>query len=513
MNCLECDIAIIGGGTGGTAAAIALVNSGYKVILTEESDWLGGQLTSQCVPPDEHKWIEYTGCTQTYRTFRNLIREHYFQNKNLKKEAKQNLLLNPGGGWVSRLCFEPEIGYQVLLNMLGGSANKNLQILKHHIPIHAETRGDMILSVTAQNTQTRDDTVIKAKFFLDATELGDLLPLSGTEYNIGAESKTATHEPNALTGKPDPLDIQSFTWCALLGYDPNSDNTIEKPREYDFWKEHQPPNWPDKLLSFSMLHVQTEQRLHFPLFENDGFNLFSYRQIIKPEIWTNSKEQATCMNWPMNDYALGTVIDQDEQTVQSRLESSKQLTLSMIYWLQTEAGYPGIKLLPELAKTPDGLAKTPYHRESRRIKARFTVKEQDIATYTNPGYNLAPELPQSVGVGAYRIDIHPSSQGRKTIDTSTLPFQIPFGSLIPIRMKNLLPACKNIGTTHITNGCYRLHPIEWNIGEVAGLCAAYSLLKNLEPHQILENESQFEEFAFWLESRGIQRHWPEFHAL
>ena len=35
-------------------------------------------------------------------------------------------------------------------------------------------------------------------------------------------------------------------------------------------------------------------------------------------------------------------------------------------------------------------------------------------------------------------------------------------------MTNLLPAGKNIGTTHITNGCYRLHPVEWNIGEVAG---------------------------------------------
>ncbi|MGG2474547.1 FAD-dependent oxidoreductase, partial [Rhizobium sp. BR5] len=34
---------------------------------------------------------------------------------------------------------------------------------------------------------------------------------------------------------------------------------------------------------------------------------------------------------------------------------------------------------------------------------------------------------------------------------------------------------KNIGTTHITNGCYRLHPVEWNIGEVAGMLAAYCL--------------------------------------
>ncbi len=39
-------------------------------------------------------------------------------------------------------------------------------------------------------------------------------------------------------------------------------------------------------------------------------------------------------------------------------------------------------------------------------------------------------------------------------------FQIPPGALIPRRIENLLPACKNLGTTHITNGCFRLHPVE-----------------------------------------------------
>ena len=45
--------------------------------------------------------------------------------------------------------------------------------------------------------------------------------------------------------------------------------------------------------------------------------------------------------------------------------------------------------------------------------------------------------------------------------------QIPLGTLIPRQMENLLPECKNIGVTHITNGCYRLHPVEWNVGEAA----------------------------------------------
>lgn len=40
-------------------------------------------------------------------------------------------------------------------------------------------------------------------------------------------------------------------------------------------------------------------------------------------------------------------------------------------------------------------------------------------------------------------------------------------------MENLLPGAKNLGTTHITNGCHRLHPVEWNVGEAAGALAAF----------------------------------------
>ncbi|MFN3690659.1 MAG: FAD-dependent oxidoreductase, partial [Fimbriimonadales bacterium] len=93
------------------------------------------------------------------------------------------------------------------------------------------------------------------------------------------------------------------------------------------------------------------------------------------------------------------------------------------------------------------------------------------------------------------------------IDIPTLPFQIPLGALIPVRVRNLLPACKNIGTTHITNGCYRLHPVEWNIGESAGLLAAFSALRGTEPHQVYETPALLEEYQNLLRSQGIQLEW------
>ena len=85
---LRCDVAVIGGGTGGCAAALAAARNGMRVVLTEETDWIGGQLTSQAVPPDEHPWIEQFGCTQSYRPYRQAVRDYYRRNYPLTGEAR-----------------------------------------------------------------------------------------------------------------------------------------------------------------------------------------------------------------------------------------------------------------------------------------------------------------------------------------------------------------------------------------------------------------------------------------
>ena len=120
----------------------------------------------------------------------------------------------------------------------------------------------------------------------------------------------------------------------------------------------------------------------------------------------------------------------------------------------------------------------------------------------------AAEFHDAVGVGSYRIDLHPSTGGDNYIDVSSLPFQIPLGALIPRRLENLLPACKNLGVTHITNGCFRLHPVEWNIGEAAGALAAFCLAKKEPPRQVRKDCKLLAEFQKRLEADGVELHWP-----
>ncbi|MCK6500836.1 MAG: FAD-dependent oxidoreductase, partial [Nitrospira sp.] len=199
-----------------------------------------------------------------------------------------------------------------------------------------------------------------------------------------------------------------------------------------------------------------------------------------------------------------------------------QLSLSLLYWLQTEAprpdggqGWPGLRLRPDVLGTEDGLAKYPYIRESRRIRARYTIVESDCGLLARaeklgrpPAEITSEAYPDSVGIGHYAIDLHPSTGGDNYIDFDALPFQIPLGSLLPVRVENVLPACKNIGTTHVTNGAYRLHPVEWNIGESVGALIAFAQKKKQPAMAIREKAELLREFQGWLRDQGVETHWP-----
>jgi hypothetical protein len=120
----------------------------------------------------------------------------------------------------------------------------------------------------------------------------------------------------------------------------------------------------------------------------------------------------------------------------------------------------------------------------------------------------------SVGVGGYRIDIHkPSGRGSASITEASHGKhwcqQLPLGALLPVRVENMLPACKNLGVTAVTNGAFRLHPVEWNIGEVAGTLAAYCIERGLKPRQVRNTAAHLADFQRELVRQGVELEWPK----
>ncbi|MGV8095923.1 MAG: FAD-dependent oxidoreductase [Mangrovibacterium sp.] len=529
---MEADLVIAGGGMGGCACALAALRNGLRVVMTEETDWIGGQLTQQGVPPDEHRWIETHGATSSYREFRVRMREYYRRHYPLTEAARTRTDLNPGNGAVSRLCVEPRVGMAVLEGLFAPwISSGKLMLLTECKPQRADMDRDQVRGLEVRHTLTDQLFYLKAPYFVDATETGTLLPLTGTAYVTGTESRKETGELHAPeVGDPD--NQQAFTLCFAMDYDPKGNHVIDKPKQYDFWKTFVPdlnPSWPGPLLNLAYSRPSTLEPFTLG-FHPEGIptgsvlNLWNYRKIIDRHNFASGfyAGDITIVNWPQNDYLLGKLIDVDEKEFRKQVEAARQLNLSLLYWLQTEvprpdggAGWPGLRLRGDVMGTGDGMAKYPYIRESRRIKALFTVLEEHVGVENRTlvrGREAAARSENffdSVGVGSYYLDLHPSTKGNNYIDLPSLPFQIPLGALIPQKTKNLLPACKNIGTTHITNGCYRLHPVEWNIGESVGLLACYALTKKVSPVEVRETSSHLASFQQFIRSQGVETHWPD----
>jgi hypothetical protein len=520
----EAEILIVGASFGGVSAALAAARAGRRVVLTEATGWVGGQATAQGVPLDEHPWIERYGSSESYRQFRRSVRAYYRRNYPLTSESRADRAFNPGAGWVSALCFEPKVGRAVLEELLAPwmSAGRVLLLL-HHRPVAVECAGDLVRAVTLESTRGGARLTVAADYTLDATELGELLELGGVEHVTGAESRDETGEPTALE-RADPVRQQGFTHLVAVDYRPGEDHTIERPPGYDRF-----------CAGFASLvgvsdDPELKQRRLFAANRDDPaepyrFCIWNFRRVLcAANFLPGTVDSDVTMLMSGNEYRGGVLCGVPAQEATAHRESARQMSLSLVHFLQTEIepgfggrpGFPGIRPRPDVFDTADGLAVQPYIRESRRIRAEYTVTERSFHR-EQPGREAAPErFHDAVAVGGYRIDVHePHPAGQSytlSLHGKHWPQQLPLGALLPVRVDNLLPACKNIGATHVTNGCFRLHPNEWSTGEAAGHLAAFCLDRGVRPRAVRAAPEHLAALQNRLERDGVELEWPHLHS-
>jgi len=514
----QCDVLVVGGGTGGIAAALAAARGGRTVCLLEETDWIGGQLTAQGVSAlDEHEHIERFGGTRSYYALREAIRDHY---RRLSPALAAQPHPNPGACWVTRLAFEPRVAVEALAAMARPFVDSGrLAIFTRTKAARAQVSADRIESVLAVHLDERRWTRIRPRIVIDATEFGDLLPLAGAEYVLGAETKAATGEPHAQPLEPKPHCVQSFTYTFVLERMPaGGRHVIAKPELYERYRDGQPYSLKIHVHGGEIYGEETRWLEYEVLDQAAGTKggLWTYRRLIGASLFppeAGYPNDISMLNWPGNDYRDQSILDREPLDQARALQDAKRVSLGFLYWLQTEAprdggvtGFPELRPRPDVFGTVDALGKHPYIRECRRIRALTTVVEQDVSAAYQHGAR-ARHFQDSVGVGWYPIDIHNSGPDDVGVSCRTRPFQIPMGALIPVRVKNLLAGTKNLGTTHITNGCYRLHPVEWNTGESAGALAACALDIGKDPAAIHSDATLRRDFQRRLAADGVPLCW------
>lgn len=515
---LDVDIAVIGASLGGTLAAWTACQRGHKVYLCNAYDWLGGQMTAQGVPPDEHHRIEQGGASAGYRAFRAAVRAHYAARPGFLDRSVLTEGCNPGDGWVSRLCFEPAWAAQWFEDQLAPFVSSGQLTLHRRTVLKAAQRSDRVItSVTVANA-AGNTMEVKAPYFLDATDTGELIHAAGLEYRLGKESKAQWDEPLAPE-TADPLDQQPVTHVMALRRQHQPGPVIAAPASYAFWKSYVLPHYGYPLFSDAIPGKGLEA-LHLPFFAptsdpaDKALDLWRYRRVVATHMWESESpvEEVSLINWAQNDYALHPLLDGPVPTAQVEHEA-RELSLCWLHWLQIEAprgdgltGYPELQLAANVLGTADGLAQQVYVRESRRITGAETLTQPMVAAV--PGESLRPlNVPNSVGVAWYNMDIHPTCVSGHGLNAHVRPFTLPLGVFIAQDCDNLIPACKNISVSHLVNACTRVHPVEWLIGEVAALLASYCLQHGVTPVAVHADAQETQTLQHLLTASGIPLAW------
>lgn len=437
---IKTDVLVVGGSASGITAAIQAARDGVDVVVVEQTTWLGGMLTAAGVSCTDGNHRLPSGL---WGEFRERLYDYYGSPESVCT------------GWVSNTLFEPSVGNKIF-NDMANEQNRLLHIHGFHI-VKALVEEGSVKGAVFVDEKGLDTLTIRAKLCVDASELGDMMAMSGCNYFVGQDPKSRTHEKGAPEKATDI--IQDLTYVAILkDYGKGADKTIEKPDDYD-----------PSLFDCTCNDVCSDP--------ND--KQFTCQRMLEYGKLPNGKFM---INWPKrgNDYYLNSLEMNFEQRREAYVKA-KNLTLGWVYFIQTKLGWKHLGLADDEFPTKDKLALYPYYRESRRLDGVVQLRNMDLVDpYLTPNGDY---YKTAISVGDYPLDLHHKKMPVKIqYDIVPVPsFSVPLGCLIPKKVKGLIVAEKSISVSHIVNGCTRLQPSVLGIGQAAGAMAAICVKENVQP--------------------------------
>lgn len=432
-------VLVIGGGSSGVCAAIQAARLGVKVILVEETPWLGGMLTSAGVSATDGNHKMRQGL---FGEFADALVQHYGSLSALKT------------GWVSNMLYSPKVAEQIFETWV--SNYNDLTVVKEAAfsSISGGTGGWTATFETADGARSFDADIV-----IDCTELGDVARAAGIPYHVGMDSPSYAGESMAI----GPNDVVQDLTMVMTLKNYGHDVTIACPEGYDE-----------------------------SLYYNSCISQYNVANTTGQTIWAPDKMMSygllpggeIMINWPIygNDYYVN-LVDMSREERNAAIAKAKLHSLGFLYYLQTKIGYNTYGLADDQYPTEDLFPLIPYHRESRRIEGEylFSVNEA-VSPYDYTGYRTG------IAVGDYPVDHHhyqyPDWQSITINFPKIVPFTLPLGVLIPKEKEGMLVAEKSISVTNLINGSTRLQPVTMELGQAAGALAALSLKKRLPLREV-----------------------------
>lgn len=445
----ETQLLVIGGGASGTTAAVQASRMGVKTLVIEETEWLGGMLTSAGVAAIDGNHQMPSGL---WGEFRQKLYDYYGGAKAVET------------GWVSNTLFEPSVGNKKLKEL---AQNPNLTIW-YKSEWKNITRNGNKWTVEAYVKGKR--VVVTADLIIDATELGDVMGFLKIPSRIGMDSRFDTGESFA----PEKANniIQDLTYVVVLkDFGKSADKTIAKPMGYN-------PQEFDCCCDVTDPSADASHKRSI-----DCNQMITYGKL------PNNKYM---INWPKcgNDIYLN-IIELSKKDREAALKEAKLHSLRFIYHLQTKLGFKHLGIADDEFPTADKLPMIAYHREARRLDGKVTLTVNDVAA---PYQQKTSLYRTGIAIGDYPIDHHhlknPEAPQIDFINIKVPSYNIPLGSLIPKNADGIIVAEKSVSVTNIVAGASRLQPVVLTIGQAAGALAAVAIKNKQQPAQVNIREVQ-----------------------
>jgi hypothetical protein len=503
-----CDVIIAGGTTAAVAAAVAAADVGAKACLIEPTEWVGGQLTASGVSAIDWAWHKIG----TYDVGA-ISKQPANVTPNFRNIA--DAIGNPGGCWVSKNCYEPK---NLLTGPLGALVGRYGQIvvLKQAVVKRLEMRNGRITKIVAVQRTAKpgvswggydklpsedvpdwyretasaryDKTTVELSsgysrpaVFIDATEWGELLALSGASYLQGVETSESSTNADDTCGQSTV-----FPFVQRMNASATSEAAL--------------PEATAQSRAFYSMSVGPNETA-----AQKWDKIWRYRRV-KGSASTAQTGDLSEQNWnPGNDYPFGYLFKSKARTADERgnwqggvdyavMAGAERHAYGWHTWFKQQGGSLGARVTLDrgVLGTGHGLAKLPYIRDTRRSigLSGFVLKSSDLR---GPASNkTGTAFDDRVAIGTYAMDIHGLSGCRypayiAQAGHETLPFFIPFRALTNKDVDNLLVAGKTMAQTFLANAATRLHPIEWATGTAAGASAAHMARWGIGSGEALRN--------------------------
>lgn len=545
---VDTELLIVGATESGWAAAIQAARMGVKSItIVHDGEWYGGQFTEQalaCV--DEDKGPGKVGWGVDWhpmkRSFHRsgLFRELMDRIESFNTEAYGSPM--PGKPYHGPSTFRPAEAEAIFRDMISPFVKSGqIRVFWKHVPVATTVVDEKLAAVDFAPLGEQAATLnVTAKLTIDASDWGDVIQLSGAEYECGADPKSRYNEPSA-SETVVPNEMNPITWAMIVEESPDAQPTpIPKPPNFDDRNYPRATHFSRK--EFGELQWDRPAGIgaiaHWP---NGGMasprqlSVYTVRRIV--DGFTSKDHRTSILLNYMNgqDYPLmrlparvvealestepgasqKNIVEMTRQQREIIFQDAKNHSLGVLYHLQNFVhnnapdrtnSFRNFRLSREFG-TADHLPPKPYLRESLRLKAAYMMKEQDGRNRDGATKDAARErfshvmYPDGLFCWQFHYDFHRTGRTFLQEEGDTGPWidyetpgrhtrhisdrcVFPARSLIPVKLDGLLGSQGNVGFSSIVSAAIRLHDQRIHIGQATGALAAISLERNVTPREI-----------------------------